>query len=109
MLHTRGLHSPSQQLFEIMTIYFTAVKTWEMRLRDLSYTSYNCWVVKLPLKPIAWFCIYHIVLPSEYPATISLDQTQYKNITISKITSLLAKRLPPKKNRKKRSLSLRRS
>lgn len=81
-----------------------------MRLRDLSYTSYNCWVVKLPLKLIAWFSIYHIVLPSEYPATISLDQTQYKNITISKITSLLAKRLPPpQKKGKKRSLSLRRS
>ena len=50
-------------------------------------------MVNLQLKPIAWFCIYHIVLPSEYPANISLDQTQYKNITISKITSLMAKRL----------------
>ena len=35
-----GLHSTSQQLFEI-TIYFTTVKTWKMRLRDLSYTSHT--------------------------------------------------------------------
>lgn len=29
-----GLHSTSQQLFEIITIYFTAVKTWKMRLES---------------------------------------------------------------------------